>query len=163
VAGLSDAKLSALRAGRIGFVFQQFHLAAGTSALNNVADGLLYSGLRSPQRRRRATAALGRVGLSHRMEHEPHELSGGEKQRVAIARAVAGGPALLLADEPTGALDSVSGNGVMELLRELHADGTTVIIITHDLEIADSLPRQVRMLDGRVVADSSSRIAAEVL
>ena len=163
VAALSDAKLSALRAGRIGFVFQQFHLAAGTSALDNVADGLLYSGLRGSQRRKRAITALERVGLGPRMEHEPHELSGGEKQRVAIARAVAGGPALLLADEPTGALDSVSGSGVMKLLRELHADGTTVVIITHDLEIADSLPRQVRMLDGRVVADSGSRIAAEVV
>ncbi|MEU9604259.1 ABC transporter ATP-binding protein [Streptomyces sp. NPDC048057] len=153
VAALSDSGLSALRASRIGFVFQQFHLAAGTTALDNVADGLLYCGLRRGERRRRAAAALERVGLGHRMDHEPNELSGGEKQRVAIARAVAGDPPLLLADEPTGALDSASGEGVMRLLRGLHAGGTTVLVITHDREIAASLPRQVRMRDGRVVAD----------
>ncbi|MFF0774906.1 ABC transporter ATP-binding protein [Nonomuraea wenchangensis] len=160
VAALSDGRLSALRATTIGFVFQHFHLAARVPALDNVADGLIYTGLRRSERRRRAAEALERVGLGHRMDHEPHELSGGERQRVAIARAVAGEPPLLLADEPTGALDSVSGAGVMDLLHELNAAGTTIVIITHDHEIAGSLPRQVSMRDGRIVADSAAGVLA---
>ncbi|MFE1404104.1 ABC transporter ATP-binding protein [Streptomyces sp. NPDC058770] len=154
VSELSDSRLSALRARHIGFVFQHFHLAAGRDAVDNVADGLLYAGVPLGQRRARAREALAEVRLDHRGAHTPNELSGGEKQRVAIARALVGNPRLLLADEPTGALDTASGEIVMELLHELNASGTTICVITHDNEIADALPRRVRFRDGEIVADS---------
>ncbi|MFE9403497.1 ABC transporter ATP-binding protein [Streptomyces sp. NPDC006530] len=153
-ASLNDRRLSALRAQHIGFVFQAFHLVPGVSARDNVAEGLLYSGLPRAERRRRAALALERVGLGDRMDHRPHELSGGQKQRVAIARAVVGEPDLLLADEPTGALDTASGQAVMDLIHELNKEGATIAVITHDTEIAERLPRQVRLRDGRVVEDS---------
>jgi putative ABC transport system ATP-binding protein len=156
VAELSDRQLSALRARRIGFVFQHFHLAPGVSALDNVADGLLYTGAGLRERRERAEAALRRVGLGDRLTHRPHELSGGEKQRTAIARAVVREPALLLADEPTGALDTQSGEGVMRLLLDLHETGTTIVVITHERVVAAHLPRQVSMLDGRVIDDRTA-------
>ncbi|WP_233552725.1 ABC transporter ATP-binding protein [Jiangella rhizosphaerae] len=157
VGALSDTQLSALRARRIGFVFQQFFLTPGVSALDNVADGLLYTGLSLRERRDRAAAGLAAVGLSARVTHQAHQLSGGERQRVAVARALAGSPSLLLADEPTGNLDTVAGRGVVELLHELHRSGTTVVVITHDLDVARSLPRQVHLRDGRIERD---RVAA---
>jgi putative ABC transport system ATP-binding protein len=159
LAALSDRDLSALRAFRIGFVFQQFHLAPGVSALDNVADGLLYTGAPLRERRERAETALRAVGLGHRLRHRPHELSGGEKQRTAIARAVVREPALLLADEPTGALDSHSGEAVMQVLLDLHASGTTIVVITHEHVVASRLPRRVSLLDGRVVGDRMERVA----
>jgi putative ABC transport system ATP-binding protein len=151
---LDDRALSALRAHRIGFVFQQFHLADGVSAVDNVADGLLYTGVPRAERRRRAKNALDRVGLAHRHRHRPNQLSGGERQRVAIARAVVGDPPLLLADEPTGNLDSASGAAIIELLHDLNQQGTTVVVITHDTGLAGRLPRRIALRDGRVVHDS---------
>lgn len=153
VTAMSDASLSALRAYTIGFIFQQFHLSDGVTALDNVATGLLYTGLAPRERRRRARTALERVGLGARLHHHPRQMSGGERQRVAIARAVVGEPRLLLADEPTGSLDTASGEGVVEILHDLNRSGTTVVVITHDQELADRLPRQVRIRDGKILSD----------
>ena len=153
VAGLDDRELAALRARSIGFVFQQFFLAEHSSALENVADGLLYAGVVARERRERAAEALARVGLSHRSGFRPSKLSGGERQRVAIARALVGRPAIVLADEPTGNLDSASAAAIFELLRELNSGGATIIVITHERELASRLPRQIQMLDGRIVSD----------
>jgi putative ABC transport system ATP-binding protein len=152
---LTDRQLSSLRAHRIGFVFQQFFLATGVTALDNVADGLLYMGLTLSERRRRAAETLKRVGLADRAHHRPHELSGGQRQRVAVARALVGRPSLLLADEPTGALDSESSAAVLELLRELHQTGTTIVVITHDHDVAGLLPRQVHIRDGQIASDDT--------
>ncbi len=150
---MSDQQLSGLRAWRVGFVFQQFFLLDGLSVLDNVASGLLYRGGRAAERRRLAQAAIERVGLGHRRNHRPNQLSGGEQQRTAIARALAG-PALVMADEPTGNLDTATGASILELLRELHRDGTTIVVITHDPDVAAAMERRIEIRDGRIIRDT---------
>jgi putative ABC transport system ATP-binding protein len=154
VSQLSDTRLSALRGRRIGFVFQQFVLIEGLSALDNVATALIYQGMTTSERRARAAAALERVGLGHRSTHRPGELSGGEQQRVAIARALVGDPSLVLADEPTGNVDSATGEQLMQLLHALHRDGTTIGVVTHDHVLAAALPRIVTIRDGHIESDT---------
>jgi putative ABC transport system ATP-binding protein len=156
VAGLEDRQLAALRARSIGFVFQQFFLAEHQTALDNVANGVLYAGVDIHERRLLAEQALARVGLEYRAHFRPATMSGGERQRVVIARALVGRPAIVLADEPTGNIDSAAGAAILELFQQLNADGATIVVITHDREMASRLGRQVRMLDGKIVSDSKT-------
>ena len=158
VSDLSDGDLSSIRAHHIGFVFQQFHLLSGMTALDNVADGLLYTGQSRSSRRELAEIELQRVGMGHRLDQDSIKLSGGELQRVATARAMVGGPSIVLADEPTGSLDSKNSEAIIELIKELHFAGSTIVVITHDIEIANSFPRVIAMRDGQVEKDSLSQV-----
>ena len=158
VSDLSDGDLSSIRAHHIGFVFQQFHLLSGMTALDNVADGLLYTGQPRSSRRELAEIELNRVGMGHRLDQDSIKLSGGELQRVATARAIVGGPSIVLADEPTGSLDSKNSEAIIELIKELHSAGSTIVVITHDIEIANSFPRVITMRDGQVEKDSLSQV-----
>ncbi len=155
---LSERHLSAIRGRKLGFVFQRFFLLSGTTALENVAGGMLYLGVPRSVRIRRATEALERVGLGNRRTHVPSKMSGGERQRVAIARALVQNPSLILADEPTGNLDSKSSASIMELFHRLHAEGSTIVVVTHNDEIAAQLPRIVRLLDGQVISDTRQSV-----
>ena len=150
---LSDDRLAAIRGRRVGFVFQRFFLLAGVAVIDNVANGLLYTGATRPQRREAAAAVLERVGLGDRIWHRPNELSGGETQRVAVARALVHEPAFVLADEPTGNLDSASSASIMDLFMSLHDEGRTIVVITHNEDIAATLPRRLQILDGRLHDD----------
>ncbi len=154
VSAFGDRRLSAVRSQLIGFVFQQFFLIDGMSALENVANGLLYSGINPRKRRYRAAEALVSVGLAHRLNHLPNQLSGGERQRVAIARAIVNRPAIVLADEPTGNLDSHSSGAILELIEELSSTGSTIVVITHDVEVGESMPRRIAVRDGRIEQDT---------
>lgn len=157
LSNFSDRELSTLRGSRIGFIFQQFHLIAGLSVLENVSTGLLYQGINRSLRMEKATQLLSRVGLGDRMTHLPHELSGGQQQRVAIARALMGDPAIVLADEPTGNLDSETSEEIMDLIHQLNEGGSTIVVVTHDGELARSLPGVVTLLDGVVKSDSRTQ------
>ena len=163
LASETDRALAGMRASRVGFVFQQFHLLAGLSATDNVATALVYRRVSRNQRRRAAAEALERVGLGHRLGHRPHQLSGGERQRVAIARALVGEPAIVLADEPTGNLDSHTSEEIIELILNLNQQGATILIITHDHQVADRLPRRIELRDGRIVADERIPLSQGVL
>jgi putative ABC transport system ATP-binding protein len=160
VAGLTDDALADLRNREIGFIFQTFQLLARSTALANVELPLVYRGLSRAERRERAEAALRAVGLENRMRHRPNELSGGQRQRVAIARALVGDPSLLLADEPTGNLDSATGDEIFRLFAELHGRGHTILLVTHEPRLAARCPRAIRLSDGRIVADGPGRDVA---